>query len=174
MNIRIKYASLEDKVAEVIGLGLNDSHDEVPPQELVEASGDATPLTEGGEMAVDTTAGPASDTIGGVTRPVLSIGAKSGISKLGSGKLDGSSGTGSSAGRGSGDSALHSDDSSAGSWMNVTVLISQALDYPSEGPTRPRIIHPDLLRIPSQLEPRRRPMALVVNMAHRLEAKPRI
>ena len=166
MNIRIKYASLGDKVTEVIGLGLNDSHDEVPPQELVEASGDAIPLTDGGEMTVDT--------IGGVTRPVLSIGAKSGISKFGPGKLDGSSGTGSSAGRGSGDSALHSDDSSAGSWMNVTVLISQALDYPSEGPTRPRIIHPDLLRIPSQLEPRWRPMALVVNMAHRLEAKARI
>lgn len=119
MNIRIKYASLGDKVAEVIGLGLNDSHDEVPAQELVEASGDATPLTEGGEMAVDT-AGPQSDTIGGVTRPESFIGAKSGISKLGSGKLGGSSGTGSSAGRGFGDSALHSDDSSAGSWMNVT------------------------------------------------------
>lgn len=158
----------------MIGLGLNDSHDEVPPQELVEASGDATPLAEGGEMAVDTTAGPASDTIGGVTRPVLSIDAKSGISKPGSEKLGGSSGTGSSAGRGSGESALHSDDSSAGSWMNVTVLISHALGCQGEGPTRPRIIHPDLLRIPSQFKPRRRAMALVVNMAHRLEAKARV
>lgn len=123
MNVRIKNASLDDRVAEVIGLGLDDSHDDdAPAQELVVVNGDAISFADGGGMAVDTPAGrPPSDIIGGVTRPELLIGAKS-VSRLGSGKLGiRGSGTGSSAGRGSsGDSgALHSGDS-AGSWMNVT------------------------------------------------------
>lgn len=133
INDLIKIASRGVKVGDVIGLGLNGSHgDEVPVQELLEASGDAALLMDGGEIAVEVPAGRSGGTNGVAARPELSSCGSSGIAESGSGRPGWDGGTMASiigfAGSSSWDSgasaALHSVDSSAGSWTKVTVSLA--------------------------------------------------
>lgn len=87
INDLIKIASRGVKVGDVIGLGLNGSHgDEVPAQELLDASGDATLLMDGGEMAVEVPAGRSGGTSGVAARPELASCGSSGIAGSSSGR----------------------------------------------------------------------------------------
>ena len=182
INERMRYASRDVNFDDVFDPGLNESHGDTAIHELLDANGDARLFSDGGEMTVDMTAG-ASGTIGGVNASLELSSAGNAMSALGMVVTDTKafeSGLGGSSSSFSGDSgasgALHSGDSSAGSCTKVTACLISIVppDERSKERTRTRYIHPDLLRIPRQLEPRWRAVALMVDMAHRLEAKPRV
>lgn len=177
----MRYASRDVNFDDVLDPGLNEPHGDKAVHELLDANGDARLFSGGGEMAVDMTAG-ASGTIGGVNARLELSSAANAMSVLDmvvTGTKAFESGLGGSSSSFSGDSgasgALHSGDSSAGSCTKVTVALLASLPrYRRRERTRTRYIHPDLLRIPRQLEPRRRAVALMVDMTHRFEAKPRV
>ena len=62
---RMRYASRDVSFGVVFDPVLNESHGDEAVHELLDANGDARSLSDGGEMAVDETAG-ASGIIGGV------------------------------------------------------------------------------------------------------------